>query len=659
MLAEKVEIQNFKSLKSSEVKLEEKITTLIGKNDNGKTNTLKALGSFAKAYKYTKEDLCYYLEDQKEAKDMKIVTIFFKTSDEDKNKLREIHEECARINVFKITKYFDNHYDIEVEEPNINMEELIKDKITRIIEKMRSEVVALSERFQTHVTRHTPFASSKPHWEETVRNFLSADLTDPQVFRTLTIRFRELPNKDVQIQTDIDKVIAELEKPRKELSDESLKIKTIKEKIMAAMPNFIYFDNIDLLKDIISVDEYLKNKTQYKTLGNLFEIAGLNVEEFKTKEIFSRRFAADQASTKITGIVNESWKQEEVKVTIGYDGGTIFVYVADKVGACDPPSKRSDGFQWFLSFNVNFMAGTRGEFKNTILLLDNPGLLLHPSGQKDLLKTLEKIAGSNQIVFTTHSPFLIDKERLERIRIVAKKDDRVGTTIKEKFYDSDFDAFEPIRAAFGVTIGDSLFGSKKNVIVEGISDYFILDGMNRYFDKNGKEHLELSDMAIVPVGGADKVPYFALIVWKEGYRFVAVLDNDSKGREVTKKLKEKYPIDDKVILKLDEINERIGEDTEIEDFFDSQFYNRAVNESFKGLLDKEIKLEELNSTTHKQTKRYTEFFKEKGFGEFDKTLVAKRILNIVCDKSCNDQILGENTIKNFERLFHAINKRLE
>lgn len=662
MLAEKVKIQNFKSLKNpGEVKVEGEITTLIGKNESGKTNSLKALESFVKTYEYTEDDLCYYVEEEKEAKDMKIVTIWFKTSDEDKNKLREIHEECAAINRLKIVKYFDNHYEIEIEEPSVKIEDLVKGKTAEIIKKIHSEAATLPERLQSHATRHAPFASAKPQWEEAVKNFLSANLTDTalinQVFSTLYTRLKGLPNGNADVQKDIAGVVGELEKLKDELLGELQKAKSIEETIITMLPNFIYFDSVDLLKDGISIDEYLKNKTQYKTFGNLFELAGLKVEEFKDKEFLQRRFATDRASMTITGMVNESWTQEKVDVNIGYDGGTIFVYVKDNVGA-DAPTKRSDGFQWFLSFYVNFTVGTKGEFKDAILLFDNPGLLLHPSGQKDLLKTLEKIAESNQIVFATHSPFLIDKEKIERIRIVEKKNDKVGTTLKEKFHVSRFDAFEPIRAAIGVTIGDSLFGSKKNVIVEGISDFFILGGMNHYFERNGKGHLNLADTAIVPVGGADKVPYFALVVWKEGYRLVSVLDNDKEGRKVAKELKENDPIGGNAILILDEITEEHGVDTEIEDFIDPLFYNKAVNEAYKDLPE-EIKLNELSNATRKQTRRYKEFFKEKGFGEFDKIIVARQILSITCDKSCNDQILGESTIKNFERLFRVINEKLE
>lgn len=301
------------------------------------------------------------------------------------------------------------------------------------------------------------------------------------------------------------------------------------------------------------------------------------------------------------------------------------------------------------------------------MLLDNPGVLLHPSGQKDLLNTLEKIAEKNQILFTTHSPFLIDREHLDRIRIVEKKEDRVGTTIKEKFHGSDFDALEPIRAAIGATIGDSLFGNKKNLIVEGYSDYLILEGLSYYFKRTKNEFIDTSKIAIIPVGGAKKTPYFALILWKEGYEFVILLDNDSEGRKVAAELKDKYPIEEDRIIKLDEIvsEEMKGIDFEIEDFIDPTFYNKAVNQTYGVRLNEklgkeEIQLEDVNDLKSMQAKKYEDFFKKnRKLGRFDKIMVAKQIRNIVSDVSCTDEILGETTIKSFLSLFKAINGKLK
>jgi predicted ATP-dependent endonuclease of OLD family len=340
------------------------------------------------------------------------------------------------------------------------------------------------------------------------------------------------------------------------------------------------------------------------------------------------------------------------------------------------------------------MADTKRELRNAILLLDNSGLLLHPSGQKDLLKIFGELSEDNQIVFTTHSPYLIDRTKLDGIRIV-KKEKEIGSILLEKFHDSDFDSLEPIRSAFGIAIGDSLFGSKENIIVEGFSDYQILEGLAYYFKRKGYESIDISKTSIISVGGADKVPYYALLVWKEGYDFVTVLDNDNEGRKVANELKEKFPLDENQIIKLDKVvpedmrgidiavedlidpeNQIIklykvvpedmrGIDIAMEDLIDPPFYNCAVNRAYKELIEeklgkKEINIDELDNSIKMQDKRYSKYFWEnKKLGSFDKILVAKEIRNILTNESIDDGILGENTIRNFEGLFVSINKRFE
>jgi len=331
-------------------------------------------------------------------------------------------------------------------------------------------------------------------------------------------------------------------------------------------------------------------------------------------------------------MVNESWTQEKVEVKIGVDAKDLYVYIRDGSGGHDPPRNRSDGFQWFLSFYINFMAGSRGEFTNTILLLDNPGVYLHPSGQKDMLHTLEEIARTSQIIFTTHSPFLIDRKRLGRVRIVRKSGLREGSTVTEKFHVSDFDALQPIRAAIGMTLGDTLFGTKKSLIVEGYSDYLILEGMSAFCKRMGLGHLG-PKVSIVSVGSADKVPYYALLLSKENLAYAIILDNDPKGRRIKKLLLTEYGIKPERIITLDCIDpERLGgTDLEIEDLIDKAFYNRVVNEAYEKVFQsksvKKIELDELDSSVTKQTKKYVQLFRDKKLGGFDKVLVAKQMYN--------------------------------
>ncbi|GAG87076.1 unnamed protein product [marine sediment metagenome] len=162
----------------------------------------------------------------------------------------------------------------------------------------------------------------------------------------------------------------------------------IVDRVLEIMPNFVYFTDVDIIEDTIAIGEFQSNKERHKTLNNLFALAELDVDRLPSASPHVRRYDTEIASTVITGLVNNFWTQEEVKVSIGIDGNNLIVFIADATGALDPPSRRSKGFQWFLSFYINFTMGSRKELRNTILLLDDPGVFLHPLGQEDLKKTL-------------------------------------------------------------------------------------------------------------------------------------------------------------------------------------------------------------------------------------------------------------------------------
>ena len=305
------------------------------------------------------------------------------------------------------------------------------------------------------------------------------------------------------------------------------------------------------------------------------------------------------------------------------------------------------------------MAGSKGEFKNTILLLDDPGVYLHPSGQKDLLNTLEKIAESNQIIFSTHSPFMVDREKLNRIRIVSKQIEK-GTLINEKYYDSDFDALQPIRASIGMTIGDSLFTTKKNLLVEGYSDELILQAMSKVCSKKGKDSIDTSKISILPVIGADKMPYFTTLLLKENLKFLILLDYDTKGRKVANELKNKFNVKEDLILTFDEsFSKKAGKDLIIEDLIDIDFYIKAVNLVYSGIFKKKLNKESivLKELEDNSFAGINKFFKEKKIGKskkVDKIKVAKKILDLVAE----DKEPNKETISYFSDLFKMINKRI-
>lgn len=669
----KFQIKNFKSiLDSGEIALDPKITTLIGKNESGKTCILKALESFKRSYKYTKDDLCLHskarekLELKKiEEENIEIVTIWFEIEADDKQKLKEINSQFIKIKILKITKYFNNLY--KCENPEISSKDTeinVKKKLEKNLSEIKRAAITFKEKLDNHSQRYAPFNNSKAQYEEIINEMISFDPeANPEidkVFSGYSNTLISLPNMDAPIQNDTQAFIGEIN-PYKDGIKKILleKEKTVINDILEILPNFMYFADVEKLEDIVPISEFLTKRKEHKTLSNLIDLLNLDIERVKDAMPYDMLSEFRVASTAITGMINQSWTQEKVIVNVDIVKNEIVISIVDDVSLKDhPPSIRSQGFQWFLSFYINFKAGSGGEFKNTIILLDDLGIYLHPSGQRDLLNTLEKIAESNQFVFSTHSPFMIDREKLYRVRIVSKKEPK-GTTIEEKFYVSDYDALELIRASIGMKIGDSLFISKRNLLVEGYSDELILEAMSTVSSNKNRDFCDTSKVSIFPVNGANKMPFFAIICKKENLKFLVLLDYDPEGRKVSGELKEQFNINKDNIIMLNKLGGP-SNDLETENLIDIDFYLKAVNIAYeeifhKKLGKKNIEKQELKEATFKGIKK---FFREKNIGtsrRIDKIKVAKKINDLVAEgKTPNDK-----TIASFSRLFKIVNERLK
>lgn len=684
MRIRKVLIQNFRSINhSGEILLDKEITTLIGKNEHGKTNFLKALESFNANYEFVDEDLCTYCKAKKELElgklgkaDIPAITMWFLIDDEDKTKLGEINAKLSNLQELKVTKFFDSNYEVESSELDISALEPNTTETIRIEElnswaKIKSQLESIKTQLDSHAQRLPQFANSKPEYDQYLNDFLELGSKESsedieKAFNALVGNLNSLPNQDAPIQktvTQTNNQITSLKEVLKaELSEKQGTKEDVTDRILELTPNFIYFTDVDLLQDNVSLSAFQGNKKRYKTLDNLLTLAKLDVGKLAKDPSYERRSATETASAEITGLVNSFWKQQRVEVSVGIDGDNLILFVTDDVGAFDPPSRRSKGFQWFLSFYVNFTAGSKNEFKNAVLLLDDPGVFLHPLGQEDLKTALEQLSESNQLVLATHSPFMIYRDHLARIRIVDKESDRRGTKLIEKYWVSDFDAIAPLRAALGVRLGEMPLAEKRHLIVEGYEDLLYLEAMALYFKRTKKKPIiDLSRMLILPVNGADKAPFYTIFLVKEGFKLLVLLDNDPKGRAVKKDIIESRLMPEDAVVTLDQAIALVesGRDYEIEDLFDTDFYKLAVSKAYQREIDDgTIDLSKLDASIKKQTKRYKELFKGTKL-TVDELRIAQQIRMVIDSESCDDKLLGEATLANFGKLFEIINERLK
>jgi predicted ATP-dependent endonuclease of OLD family len=234
-------------------------------------------------------------------------------------------------------------------------------------------------------------------------------------------------------------------------------------KVLNQLPKILYFCEIPLLKNKIDFDSLNSNRLEFLTEKNLLKIGGIEDYSLIFEDSSKGRRAIEEASRIITEQIRRVWSQEPtIEIKLHVNGNVLYIDFSDSTTVLDPPESRSLGFRWYLSFYVNFITQVYvGKSKGFIFLIDEPGIHLHPAGQKDLVKVLEDLAERNQVVFTTHSPFLINRKNPDRVLLIYKG--KIGTRVNSKSYK---DNWKPLRKQIGLTIGDMFFFNDNSLVIE-------------------------------------------------------------------------------------------------------------------------------------------------------------------------------------------------
>ena len=245
---------------------------------------------------------------------------------------------------------------------------------------------------------------------------------------------------------------------------------------------------------------------------------------------------------------------------------------------------RSTGLQWFLSFYLVFLVESKDHHQNCILLLDEPGLSLHPLAQQDLTAFFDGLAATNQILYTTHSPFMIDADHLDRARKVYVGDD--GTSKLSP--DLGFEGSEKTRkaagytvwSALGIALAEGFLHGCKPIVVEGASDQHYLTAIKLFLTRAGKI-APGREMIFPPAGGAKGVKAVASMVMAKDDKLPrAFLDGDATGLQTLKQLKESlYANDHDLLLCVNDFLPFKG--GEVEDLFPAEEVVRAVDLVFR------------------------------------------------------------------------------
>lgn len=326
----------------------------------------------------------------------------------------------------------------------------------------------------------------------------------------------------------------------------------VKRVLEQRLPKFVYFADYHRLPGKVSLTDLQQriNKKQPTFEDLVFQallaLSGTSLEELQRIGRFEEFNAELEAvSNRITDTIFEYWSQNRhlaVEFHLDtarpgdpppFNSGHVFRTRIrnDRHRVTVSFDERSTGFVWFFSFLVWFsqLQNTYGD--NLFILLDEPGLSLHARAQQDLLRYInERLRPFYQVIYTTHSPFMVDPENLLSVRTVEDvvSDGNVeGTKVSDQVFSTDADTLFPLQAALGYEITQSLFVGKHVLLVEGPSDFLYLKWFSGELERSGRVGLD-KRWVITPCGGIDKVCSF-LALFRGNQLNVAVLTDFHEG----------------------------------------------------------------------------------------------------------------------------------
>jgi len=654
------QVTNFRSILDSGWVNVDDISVIVGKNESGKTSLLKALAKFhphdESGYNIDKEWPRGFRKDK--GVGQVVTKVRFALSAEDIKLIEAIGESVRGVTAVLVSRTYKGNYTYAFEPlesaPSNSYEPgLISDLISS---GLLQPTAPVSEAF---LTKYMPAVSSLAE--------LARKAAQPQLLQARLDQLRkelssfvanpapESANEPAHIAA-----LVEILDQAKELIKTSAARKVI-DILHPRLPTFIYMDDHKAFAGSAILDEVQKRKSaglltpEDETFILIMGLAGLDldreVENGNKPDKEQRVLDMNDASQTLTGLIANRWSQKKYEVMFQADGQHLITFVKD-VGSVGlvPLEDRSKGFQWFFSFDLTFMHETKGRFTNAILLLDEPGLHLHPGAQNDLLKRMKEYAKTNQLIYTTHLPFMIDFTRFDNIHVAEDLGAVQGTRIHQDWAAADKDARFTLQAALGLSWSQSLFVGQYNLVVEGVTDFWFLSCLSELLRLAGRSGLD-EDLVVTPAGGASKVAYIGTILRGQNLNVCVLLDSDAEGESAQKQLVHQWLLEDRQVLMLGTV---LGDAqlATLEDLFDRNYYVALAEQAYR----EELKGQSLAPAVDSRglvVEAVEAALKSFGIPKFNKGRVAKLIMHDLGHGSIDK--LGTDTADRAGKVISAIN----
>lgn len=640
MKATRFRVRNFRNIEDSGWVGLERLTAIVGRNESGKSSLLKALHKFNPARpepydsqrefprdRYTRD----YLAGGANGSEWPVCSVEFEIPSEIREKIARLLDPVQSPPDSVIaTRRFDGSLSLSYS-PRIGVSaltpDLAIDALRTFASAIRLPAAQAATRPQAADGGPAPEnPASNPSewamgWVETLAD--ESDLRCERGAALLQSLCGEAIDRRRPGTESITNALLSAVEPTLRAASSGSAVERIDRLIERNLPVFVYFENYGVLDSAISLPQFLKARKndpfdpRVRTIDAMFkhvaldpaEIAHLGEERaapmsrhggalpdrtpteraWRRKEERAIRLSA--ASLDISRGFSAWWSQRRHRIRYHADGDYFRVWVADdRLADVEIELElRSKGFQWFFSFYLVFLVEAEAGHKNAILLLDEPGLHLHPTAQQELATFLEKLSKSNRLVYTTHSPFLIDGEDLSGVRSIME-DDSGYSKVATEAWPRDSEAAFPIRAAAAFAATRELFGDRRSVLVEDWSDFYYLHLLSRECAASGRTALP-EDFRVVPCGGRDGIRCLSLLCPTPDQGPLVLLEGDETGRREGDGLPEIWrPGADPHAMLLDETIGRPGSGVGFEDILG----DALILETLGSVLDEPLPVLEID-----------------------------------------------------------------
>jgi len=573
-------VRNFRSVDDSGVIETDTVTALIGINESGKSNLLLPLWKLSPAKDgEIKPTADYPRKSYNDIRNMKEKPVFieatFVPDEELAGELAKICSSSAEdFSEICVSRNFSNQLFVSFANAP-TMRQTSRGRIAALIEAASKELKALTPlKNEDDAANRARQAVAAAEASLTTSEMISR--TELEAVQALLPPIEGLAKTSAigprytQLRTDLDTVHDELSA---KLPNDIQEARALARK---EVPAFVYYTNYGNLDSEIYLPHVIDNmkrsdlgakeQAKVRTLKVLFEFVGLRPEEilelgmdFKRpangreptedeiaaiaeKKKKERSILLQSASTKLTQEFRSWWRQGEYRFRFEADGDHFRIWVSDDKRPEEVELEgRSTGLQWFLSFYLVFLVESQDTHAGAILLLDEPGTSLHPLAQKDLSAFFDGLSRNNQLIYTTHSPFLIDPDCLDRARKVyvsANGTTRATADLKESETDekSQRASGYAVYAALGLTVAESLLLGCTVVVVEGVSDQMYLSAIKGLLIGLGKIQPN-REAVFPPAGGAKGVRVVAgILTGRDEVLPFALFDGDAAGKQAAQQL---------------------------------------------------------------------------------------------------------------------------